>query len=136
MFNGRINEVGVLLETGRRLLVRAPKTSGSLATGGSVSVSGTCLSVVEIGEDWFATCRRRPPIAALLPSILSGPASTSNCRFGSAIHWTGIWSRAIPTPSARSPRSTLLPAGGGCGSVPRHDSWTRWWPKVLSPWRE
>jgi len=55
MFNGRINEVGVLLDTGRRLLVRAPKTAGSLAAGGSVCVSGTCLSAVEIGEDWFAT---------------------------------------------------------------------------------
>ena len=54
MFNGRINEVGVLLQTGRRLLVRAPKTAGSLAAGGSVCVSGTCLSAVEIGEDWFA----------------------------------------------------------------------------------
>jgi 3,4-dihydroxy 2-butanone 4-phosphate synthase len=54
MFNGRINEVGVLLETGRRLLVRAPKTSGALAPGSSVCVSGTCLSAVEIGEDWFA----------------------------------------------------------------------------------
>src|ERR1700728_5081585 len=55
MFNGRINEVGVLLGTGRRLLVRAPKTAGSLGVGGSVCVSGTCLSAVEIGEDWFAT---------------------------------------------------------------------------------
>ena len=55
MFNGRISEIGVLLETGRRLLVRAPKTVGSLAVGGSVCVSGTCLSAVEIGEDWFAT---------------------------------------------------------------------------------
>jgi 3,4-dihydroxy 2-butanone 4-phosphate synthase len=55
MFNGRISEVGVLLESDRRLLVRAPKTAGSLATGGSVCVSGTCLSAVEIGEDWFAT---------------------------------------------------------------------------------
>ena len=55
MFNGRISEVGTLLETGRRLLVRAPKTAGSLATGASVCVSGTCLSAVEIGEDWFAT---------------------------------------------------------------------------------
>ena len=33
MFNGRISEVGVLLETGRRLVVRAPKTAGSLAVG-------------------------------------------------------------------------------------------------------
>jgi 3,4-dihydroxy 2-butanone 4-phosphate synthase len=55
MFNGRINEVGALLETGRWLSVRAPKTAGSLAAGGSVCVSGTCLSAVEIGEDWFAT---------------------------------------------------------------------------------
>ena len=46
MFNGRINEVGVLLETGRRLLVNAPKTAGSLGVGGSVCVSGTCLSAV------------------------------------------------------------------------------------------
>ena len=55
MFNGRISEVGVLLETGRRLVVKAPKTAGSLAVGGSVCVSGTCLSVVEIGEDRFVT---------------------------------------------------------------------------------
>ena len=55
MFNGRITEIGVLLETGRRLVVRAPKTAGCLGSGGSVCVSGTCLSAVEIGEDWFAT---------------------------------------------------------------------------------
>ena len=44
-----------LLEVGRRLVVRAPETAGTLAVGGSVCVSGTCLSAVEIGEDWFAT---------------------------------------------------------------------------------
>jgi 3,4-dihydroxy 2-butanone 4-phosphate synthase len=55
MFNGRISEVGTLVEVGPHLVVRAPKTAGSLALGGSVCVSGTCLSAVEIGDDWFAT---------------------------------------------------------------------------------
>jgi 3,4-dihydroxy 2-butanone 4-phosphate synthase/3,4-dihydroxy 2-butanone 4-phosphate synthase/GTP cyclohydrolase II len=55
MFNGRIGEVGTLVEVGPRLVVRAPKTVGSLAVGGSVCVSGACLSAVEVGDEWFAT---------------------------------------------------------------------------------
>lgn len=53
MFSGRIIEVGELAEAGRRIVVTAPKASGGLDPGGSVCVSGTCLSAVEVSGDWF-----------------------------------------------------------------------------------
>lgn len=53
MFSGRITEVGTVVEAGPRLVVEAPKTAGGLAVGGSVCISGACLSAVEVGETWF-----------------------------------------------------------------------------------
>lgn len=47
MFTGRINEVGVVVEAGERVVIEAPKTAGALQPGASVCVSGVCLSVVE-----------------------------------------------------------------------------------------
>jgi riboflavin synthase alpha subunit len=58
MFSGRIREIGILegasAASGRAgLVVRAPKTAGSLDPGGSAGVNGSCLTAVEVGEDWF-----------------------------------------------------------------------------------
>lgn len=55
MFTGRVVEVGTALEAGRHLRIEAPKTASGLAPGGSVCVSGACLSAVEVGEGWFVT---------------------------------------------------------------------------------
>ncbi len=55
MFNGRIIEVGTVIEPGPRLVIQGPKTAGGLGVGGSVCVSGTCLSAVEVDEGWFLT---------------------------------------------------------------------------------
>ena len=54
MFTGRITEVGAVADAGHRLIIEAPKTAGSLSVGGSVNVSGACLSAVEVGESRFA----------------------------------------------------------------------------------
>lgn len=35
------------------MVIEAPKTAGQLSVGGSVCVSGVCLSAVEIGDGWF-----------------------------------------------------------------------------------
>jgi 3,4-dihydroxy 2-butanone 4-phosphate synthase len=55
MFSGRIIEVGTVIEPGPRLVIEAPKTAGGLHVGGSVCVSGSCLSAVEVDEGWFRT---------------------------------------------------------------------------------
>ena len=44
MYTGRITEIGTVIETGSRLVIEAPKTAAGLSAGGSVNVSGTCLS--------------------------------------------------------------------------------------------
>jgi 3,4-dihydroxy 2-butanone 4-phosphate synthase len=55
MFNGRIIEVGTVVEPGPGLVIQGPKTAGGLDVGGSVCVSGTCLSAVAVDEGWFLT---------------------------------------------------------------------------------
>jgi riboflavin synthase alpha subunit len=54
MYRGFIMEVGrVVAADGRTLCVQAPKACAQLAPGGSVSVAGVCVSVVEVGDDEF-----------------------------------------------------------------------------------
>jgi 3,4-dihydroxy 2-butanone 4-phosphate synthase len=54
VFTGRITEVGRIGEVaGDRIRVCAPKTSGGLEQGSSVSVSGACLTVTEVSGDGF-----------------------------------------------------------------------------------
>jgi 3,4-dihydroxy 2-butanone 4-phosphate synthase len=53
MFSGRIADVGTVADAGHRLVIEAPKTAGALSAGGSVNVSGACLSAVEVGDSWF-----------------------------------------------------------------------------------
>lgn len=55
MFSGLITEVGTVTSAELGLVIDAPKTAGGLAVGGSVCVSGTCLSAVEVGDSWFRT---------------------------------------------------------------------------------
>lgn len=59
MFTGIIEELGeiVAIEAagdGIRVTVRAPLAVSDAATGDSIAVSGTCLTVVGSGADWFA----------------------------------------------------------------------------------
>jgi 3,4-dihydroxy 2-butanone 4-phosphate synthase len=51
MYTGRITEIGTVIETGPRLLIEAPKTAAGLSPGGSVDVSGACLSAVQVDGD-------------------------------------------------------------------------------------
>ena len=72
MFSGRITEVGTVTGVEHRLVIEAPKTAGSLSVGGSVSVSGACLSAVEVGDSAFgvqvsAETVNRATLAALRP---------------------------------------------------------------------
>jgi 3,4-dihydroxy 2-butanone 4-phosphate synthase len=48
MYTGRIAEIGTVVETGPRLVVEAPKTTAGLSAGGSVNVSGACVSAVRV----------------------------------------------------------------------------------------
>ncbi len=49
MFTGIVEETGVVVETGRRLRIRAELVGEDAGPGASVAVSGVCLTVVEQG---------------------------------------------------------------------------------------
>jgi 3,4-dihydroxy 2-butanone 4-phosphate synthase len=51
MYSGRITEIGTVIQNGSRLLIEAPKTAAGLSAGGSVNVSGICLSAVEVDHE-------------------------------------------------------------------------------------
>jgi 3,4-dihydroxy 2-butanone 4-phosphate synthase len=51
MYSGRITEIGTVIETGPCLVIEAPKTAAGLSVGGSVNVSGTCVSAVHVDDE-------------------------------------------------------------------------------------
>jgi 3,4-dihydroxy 2-butanone 4-phosphate synthase len=53
MFNGRITEIGAITTHPGGLVIEATKTASQLGVGGSVNVSGVCLSATEVGDGWF-----------------------------------------------------------------------------------
>lgn len=55
MFTGIVQEIGRVLETDQAVLkVRSSLLLSTLEQGDSVSVNGACLTVNNIGEDWFS----------------------------------------------------------------------------------
>lgn len=59
MFTGLVEETGTVRErtslpAGARLVVGCDVVRDGLAIGDSVSVDGACLTVVEMGDNWFA----------------------------------------------------------------------------------
>jgi 3,4-dihydroxy 2-butanone 4-phosphate synthase len=74
MYTGRITEIGTVIETGPRLIIEAPKTAAGLSPGGSVDVSGACLSAVQVdggagtfGVELSAETRTRSALGDLVP---------------------------------------------------------------------
>src|ERR1700733_6086567 len=74
MYTGRITEIGTVIETGSRLVIEAPKTAARLSPGGSVNVSGTCLSAAAVdgdagrfGAEIFAQAQPRTALGDLVP---------------------------------------------------------------------
>ena len=60
MFTGIVEELGTVTEiavlgSGRRLVIAADLVMDDMAPGSSVAVNGCCLTVVEIGNGWWAT---------------------------------------------------------------------------------
>ncbi len=60
MFTGIVEEVGTVAEVaargdGRRLVLAADAVMGDIALGASIAVNGCCLTVVDFGEQWWAT---------------------------------------------------------------------------------
>ncbi|CAB4582786.1 MAG: riboflavin synthase [Actinobacteria bacterium] len=58
MFTGLVSELGEVIALVQSadsavITIKSPETVRDLAIGGSVSVNGTCLTAVEIGEDYF-----------------------------------------------------------------------------------
>jgi 3,4-dihydroxy 2-butanone 4-phosphate synthase len=76
MYTGRIREVGAIIEYDRNgVVVAAPKTAGQLEIGGSVSVSGVCVTATEIQPGAFRAAlstetRRRSSLADREPGAL------------------------------------------------------------------
>jgi len=59
VFTGLVEEMGTVRErtpcaAGARLVIGCDAMRDGLAIGDSVSVNGACLTVVEMGDDWFA----------------------------------------------------------------------------------
>jgi riboflavin synthase len=59
LFSGIIEEVGTVVKVtdsvdGRRLEVSAPEVTKDVGLGDSISINGTCLTVVEFAKDTFA----------------------------------------------------------------------------------
>jgi 3,4-dihydroxy 2-butanone 4-phosphate synthase len=54
VFTGRISEIGAIVEIDTEgVVVAAPKTAAGLQLGGSVAVSGVCLTATDISDDGF-----------------------------------------------------------------------------------
>lgn len=51
MYSGSISEIGTVVETSSGLVIEAAKTAGALSVGGSVNVSGTCVSAVRVDDE-------------------------------------------------------------------------------------
>ncbi|HEY3955439.1 MAG TPA: 3,4-dihydroxy-2-butanone-4-phosphate synthase [Streptosporangiaceae bacterium] len=51
MYGGCITEIGTVIATGPTLVIEAPKTAAGLPVGGSVNVSGSCVSAVRVDRD-------------------------------------------------------------------------------------
>jgi riboflavin synthase alpha subunit len=51
MYGGCITEIGTVIQTGPTFVIEAPKTTAGLTVGGSVNVSGTCVSAVRVDRD-------------------------------------------------------------------------------------
>jgi riboflavin synthase len=58
MFTGIITDIGTVRSVEQRgdlrLVIAAPLDLASVALGASIACSGTCLTVVDKGDDWFA----------------------------------------------------------------------------------
>ena len=55
MFTGIVEELGtVASRDGGRLRINATTVLGDAEIGASIAVNGVCLTVVELGEDWWA----------------------------------------------------------------------------------
>ena len=76
MYTGRIREVGAIVEDdGAGVVIAAPKTAGALEVGGSVAVSGVCLTATEVQPGAFRAAlstetRRRSALADREPGAL------------------------------------------------------------------
>ena len=73
MFSGIVEEVGTVRSYDlQRMVVKAGAVLADLRVSDSISVAGVCLTVVELGEDWFAVDTvpetvRRSNFASLKP---------------------------------------------------------------------
>jgi 3,4-dihydroxy 2-butanone 4-phosphate synthase len=50
MYSGFVTEIGTVVQAGPALVIEAAKTAAGLTAGGSVNVSGACVSVVEVDD--------------------------------------------------------------------------------------
>lgn len=82
MFTGLVEELGRVRRIARgsqsvRLTVTASKVLGDVKLGDSIAVNGTCLTVVEYGEEWFT--------ADVMPETVDSTALAS-LKIGDAVN--------------------------------------------------
>src|SRR5438270_2551157 len=54
MFTGIVEETGQVLSAGQRIVVRCRGVLADAQIGASIAVNGTCITAVELREDYFA----------------------------------------------------------------------------------
>ncbi|MBE0659642.1 MAG: riboflavin synthase [Bryobacteraceae bacterium] len=126
MFTGIIEEIGIIetiepRQAGARLRLRAPLVASDLAEGDSISVSGVCLTAVELKPDSFA--------ADVSPETLKR-STLGALRPGSAVNLE----RALK-PSSRMGGHIVQGHVDGAGSIESidHSGGGDWWLTVRVP---
>lgn len=73
MFTGIITDIGTIRTAERRgdlrLVIQCGYDMAGVAIGASIACSGTCLTVVEKGEDWFAVDLSAETVARTAPGL-------------------------------------------------------------------
>jgi riboflavin synthase len=55
MFTGIIREIGTVQNFSKTLKIKAEKVLTDKGIGDSIAVNGACLTIVDLGKDWFET---------------------------------------------------------------------------------
>ena len=80
MFTGIVEETGHVLESGSRLKIACHSVLEDASIGACIAVNGTCVTAVEMGEEYF--------VADLSPEEIVGSNNTYVRDYVSAVHRT------------------------------------------------
>lgn len=79
MFTGIVTDIGTIERAedraDRRVTIRATRPLADVAMGASIACSGCCLTVVGLGDDWFAADVSAETIARTAPGLWNAGAA-------------------------------------------------------------